>query len=167
MKEKLRNHFLNLGPRRFVILAVIALIILDLLTAYYFRLSWETRGLSKSLVALSIGQAKFSVSDFSQETLLEMSGLVNQTIDFLLILLIFNNLFFYFFYLKKKLWAQSYVLFYTLSAAVLSLTMIFDNQLGIGWLLFNIATIPTYMYLYFGVKLLKPETILVPEKKAQ
>lgn len=167
MKEKLRNHYLKLGPRRFVILTVILLIILDFLSGYYLKLTWASKDFSQKMLELSVENMKLQVTDFSQETMNEMVGLVNMTIDFMLVLLFINNLFFYFFYLRKKLWAQSYVLFYTLTAAFLSLTMVFDHQAGTGWLIFNILTIPTYAYLYMGVKLLKPETTLVPEKKAR
>jgi hypothetical protein len=167
MKEKLRNHYLKLGPRRFVILTVILLIILDFLSGYYLKMTWANNALSQKMLALSVDNMKLQLADFSQETINEIMGLVNMTVDFMLVLFFINNLFFYFFYLRKKLWAQSYVLFYTLAAAFLSLAMIFDNHAGMGWMIFNILTIPTYIYLYFGVKLLKPETTLVPEKKAR
>ena len=167
MKEKLYAHFLKFGPRRFVIIAVLVLLVLDLINCYYLKLSWEANGLADRMVQLSIKNMKLNPEDFSPETVLEMKGLMTKTFDFFLFLIILNNLFFYLFYLRKKLWAQGYVLFYTLTAAMFSLTLVFDRSMGLGWLFFNIATIPVYLYLYFGVKLLKNETTLVPEKKAR
>jgi hypothetical protein len=167
MKEKLRQHFLKIGPRRFVLITVFSLLILDLLTGHSFRMSLIQNGFSEKLVQLSIKQANLQASDLSNETLTEVHNLMNMSIDFMLGLILVNNIFFYFFYFKKKLWAYSYVAFYTLTAGFLSLSMIFDKHISTGWLIFNIATIPMYLYLFLGVKLLKAETTLAPKKKGQ
>lgn len=167
MKEKLLAHFHKIGPRRFVVATVVLLLVLDLVNIYYLKLSWEANRLADNMVQLSITNMKLNPSDFSPETITEMTGLMNKSFDFMLFLILLNNLFFYFFYLRKKLWAQGYVLFYTLTAALFSFTLILDRGMGMGWLFFNIATIPVYLYLYCGVKWLKNETTLVPEKKAR
>ena len=167
MKEKLRQHFLKIGPRRFVLMTVFSLLILDLLTGHSFRMSLIQNGFSEKLVQLSIKQANLPASDLSNETLSEVHNLMNMSLDFMLGLILVNNIFFYFFYFKKKLWAYSYVAFYTLTAGFLSLSMIFDKHVSTGWLIFNIATIPMYLYLFLGVKLLKAETTLAPKKKGQ
>jgi hypothetical protein len=167
MKEKLRQHFLKIGPRRFVLMTVFSLLILDLLTGHSFRMSLIQNGFSEKLVQLSIKQANLQASDLSNETLSEVHNLMNMSLDFMLGLILVNNIFFYFFYFKKKLWAYSYVAFYTLTAGFLSLSMIFDKHISTGWLIFNIATIPMYLYLFLGVKLLKAETTLAPKKKGQ
>jgi hypothetical protein len=168
MKEKLLNHYLKLGPRRFVVGTVILLVILDLLNGLYLKLSWIKNGLAEKMVLTVIERMQFKPQDFDHATMLEMSGLVNQSFDFFLYVIAVNNLFFYFFYLRKKLWAQGYVLFYTLTAAIFSFLMIFDgNGMGAGWMIFNLLTIPLYWYLYMGVKLLKNETTLEPKKKGQ
>ncbi len=167
MKEKLRQHFLKIGPRRFVLMTVFSLLILDLLTGHSFRMSLIQNGFSEKLVQLSIKQANLQASDLSNETLSEVHNLMNMSLDFMLGLILVNNIFFYFFYFKKKLWAYSYVAFYTLTAGFLSLSMIFDKHINTGWLIFNIATIPMYLYLFLGVKLLKAETTLAPGKKGQ
>jgi hypothetical protein len=167
MKEKLRSHYLKVGPRRFVIGAVILLIILDILSGYSLKVSWENNQASQKMVLLSVKSMQLQMADLSMETVAEIAGLVNKTFDFMLVLLLMNNLFFYFFYLKKRLWAQGYVLFYTLSAAILSFTMVLDQSQGIGWVVFNFLTIPLYVYLYFGVKILRAETTHLPEKKGR
>jgi hypothetical protein len=167
MKEKLRQHFLKIGPRRFVLMTIFSLLILDLLTGHSFRMSLIQNGFSEKLVQLSIKQANLQASDLSNETLSEVHNLMNMSLDFMLGLILVNNIFFYFFYFKKKLWAYSYVAFYTLTAGFLSLSMIFDKHVSTGWLIFNIATIPMYLYLFLGVKLLKAETTLAPKKKGQ
>jgi hypothetical protein len=151
MMEKMKQHFLSLGPRRFVIGAVIALIILDLVNTVYLRLYW--------LVHQMILKNGYTLENFSSDTILEMKGFIDHTFYFFLFLMLVNNLFFYTFYLRKKLWAQGYVLFYTLTAAILGLSFIFEGvNLGWWWLLYNCATIPVYVYLYFGVKVLKYQT---------
>ncbi len=167
MKEKLRQHFLKIGPRRFVLMTVFSLLILDLLTGYSFRMSLTQNGFSEKLVQISIEQAKLQASDLSAETLAEVHGLMNKSIDFMLGLILVNNLFFYFFYLRKKLWAYSYVSFYSLTAGLLSVSLVLDKHISTGWLIFNLATIPMYIYLFLGIKLLKEETTLVPKKKGQ
>jgi hypothetical protein len=168
MKEKLLNHFMRIGPRRFVVGTVILLVILDVLNSIYLKLSWVKNDLSHKIVLLIIERMKLQIGDFDQATIMEISGLTNKSFDFFLLLILVNNLFFYFFYLRKKLWAQAYVLFYALTACIFSATMIFDGYgMGLGWMIFNILTVPLYLYIYWGVKLLKNETTLVPEKKGR
>jgi len=168
MKEKLLNHFMRIGPRRFVVGTVILLVILDVLNSIYLKLSWVKNDLSHKIVLLIIERMKLQIGDFDQATIMEISGLTNKSFDFFLLLILVNNLFFYFFYLLKKLWAQAYVLFYALTASIFSATMIFDGYgMGLGWTIFNILTVPLYLYIYWGVKLLKSETTLVPEKKGR
>lgn len=168
MKEKLRDHYLKFGPRRFVIFAVITLLILDILSGYYLVLVFDHKLQSGQMIHLIAKRMNMQVTDFDPATLQEVVGLVNKTLNFFLFLVLTNNLFFYFFYLRKKLWAQGYVLFYTMTASILSLYFIFEgSNLGVGWTIFNVLTIPIYIYLFFGVKMLKAETTLVPEKKGR
>lgn len=168
MKEKLKQHFIKFGPRKFVIITVLLLIITDLINSYYLKLYWMQKKISSILVSISLQRSQLSLEDFSNETLMEMNGFVDNAFYFFLLVIILNNLFFYAFYLKRKLWAQGYVLFYCLTAAFFSLTFIFDNEgMGSAWLIYNILTIPFYIYLYLGVKLLKSETTLAPGMKAQ
>ncbi len=163
---KLREHFLKIGPRRFVVLTVIMLVITDFINSYYLKLYWLKKDYSHQMVKLSIQQSDIDPSTFSPETFTEAMAFVNNAFYFFVFLILANNFFFYFFYLRKKLWAQGYVLFYTLTAALFSLSFIFDNAgLGFGWLIYNILTVPFYCYLYFGVKLLKAETTIIPANK--
>lgn len=168
MREKLYNHFLKIGPRRCVVGIVILLIILDILNGIYLKASWELRDASHQMVVVMIKLMKASPTDFDNDTMREMTGLVDKAFDFMLFLVMMNNLFFYLFYLRKKLWAQGYVLFYTLTAGFFSLTMLFDGlSMGWGWMIFNLLTIPLYFYLYMAVKLLRKETTLEPKKKGR
>lgn len=168
MREKLKAHYLRFGPRRFVIFTVLTLLVTDLLNSYYLKLYWAKKGLSTAMVYLSIKRSSLSIDEFSPETLMEMSGFVDNAFSFFLLVVLANNLFFYLFYLRKKLWAQGFVLFYALTATFFSLTFIFDGaDLGIGWLAYNLLTIPYYLYVYTGVKLLKAETTLEPGKKGR
>lgn len=167
MKEKLLNHFQKLGPRRFVVGTVILLIILDVLNGYYFKLFWQSRNMSHKMALMAFERMKVQ-HDLDEGTILEVAGLVEKSFDFFLLVILINNLFFYGFYLRKKLWAQGYVLVYTFSAAIMTSSMLFDGlRLGWGWFMFNVITIPLYLYLFAGVKLLKDQTTLVPEKKAR
>jgi hypothetical protein len=168
MKEKLYNHYLKIGPRRCVVGIVILLIILDVLNGIYLKSSWALKDTSQQMVLLMIKLMKASPADFDLDTMREMGGLVDKAFDFMLFLLLMNNLFFYLFYLRKKLWAQAYVLVYTLTAGIFSILMIFDGLgMGLGWMAFNLLTIPLYFYLYMAVKLLKKETTLEPKKKGR
>ena len=168
MKDKLKAHFLAFGPRRFVIFATLSLILTDLLNSYYLKLYWEKKDLSTQMVHKSVERSGMSVQEFDLATLNEMVGFMNNLFSFFLLIIIVNNVFFYFFYLRKRLWAQGFVLFYTLTAALLSLTLIVDDAgLGTGWKAYNALTIPYYLYLYFGVKLLKNETTLAHGKKGR
>ena len=170
MKEKILAHFNRWNPRYFVVVTVLILIITDLLNGLYLKLFWSHRGMSELLVRQSIAQSGLVLEDFGPDTVSEMLGFVDNTFYFFLFLVLVNNLFFYVFYLLKRLWAQGYVLFYTFSASILALTFIFDNGgLPFGWTIYNIASIPLYLYLFLGVKMLKMKTTTIPasEKKAQ
>jgi hypothetical protein len=166
MKEKLLRHYQALGARRFVIGAVVLLIILDLVSGYYLKVSWEQKDLYGQAMQFWLKGMKLETGELSDETMYEIAGLIRKTFDFFLFLIFVNNLFFYFFYLRKKLWAQGYILFYTMTGALMSAMMVFDGM-GAAWIGVNLVSALLYVYLFWGVKLLKPETTLVPEKKAR
>lgn len=159
MLQKFKPHFLKLGPRRFVIGTVLLLIILDLLNSYYLRIWWQHRDLSILMTKTLAMRQGIDWSTLSQESISEVRGLVDNAFYFFLFIVLINNFFFYAFYLRKKLWAQGYILFYTLSAALFAVTFIYEGPiLGLGWFIFNISTLFLYAYMYVGVKLLKFET---------
>lgn len=170
MKEKIKLHFKRWNPRYFVTFVVITLIITDILNGYYLKLFWANKDMSMNLVRQTIAQGGMVFEDFSLDTIKEMTDFVDNIFYFFLFLILVNNLFFYLFYYFKKLWAQGFVLFYTLTAAIFALTLIFDNGvLSPQWTLYNIISIPLYLYLFLGVKFLKEQTMLIPvsEKKGQ
>lgn len=158
-KEKLKTHYLKFGPRRFVVFTVLTLILTDLVNCWYLKLYWVKRNVSMLMVETTIKRMGQVLEDFDANTLAEMIGFVNNSFYFFLFIILVNNLFFYLFYLRRKLWAQGFVLFYTVTSALLQVTFIFDGTaLGIPWLIYNLLTIPYYAYLFWGVKLLKGET---------
>lgn len=165
MMEKLKKHFLNFGSKRFVIFAVLLLLLLDFINTIYLRLYWLKKDLSTTLVHQMIQRNGYVLENFSSETILEMKGFLDNTFYFFLFLILINNIFFYVFYLRKKLWAQGYILFYTLTGSIFSLSFIVDQAgLGWGWFSYNMLTMVLYLYLYFGVKVLKYETTdIIPE----
>ena len=168
MNEKLKNHFLRIGPRTFVIGTVILLIIMDILNGIYLKLALGNKQFTEKMIIMTYARVGVAAAEITPDSFAEMTWILERSLDFFLFLILINNLFFYFFYLRKQLWAQGYVLFYTLSAALLSGVMLFDVYgMGPGWLVFNLATIPVYFYLYLGVKLLKTETTLAPKKKGR
>lgn len=150
---------MKFGPRRFVYIATAALLILDIINSYFLRVYWLNKDLSTTMVHQMIRKQGYVIENFSNDTILEMKSFLDNTFYFFLFLILINNIFFYAFYLRKKLWAQGYVLFYTLTASIFSLSFLIDHAgLSIGWIVYNILTIPIYVYLYFGVKVLKYET---------
>lgn len=169
MKEKIVSHFKRWNCRYFVIFTVLSLLITDLLNGYYLKLFWANKDMSLNLVRQSITQGGMIIEDFSLETINEMVGFVDNTFYFFLFLVLVNNVFFYFFYYLKKLWAQGFVLFYTFSAALLAVTFIIDDGgLHPAWKIYNVLSIPFYLYLFLGVKVLKNETTNpVSEKKGR
>lgn len=166
MKEKLLPHFRKFGPRRFVYFTVSILIITDLLNSWYLRLWWVSKDMSNKLLSQSSHMSGVSLTDLGPDSIRELQEFFNNSFYFFIFIILANNLFFYAFYLRRKLWAQGFVLFYALTAAALSVTFLFDNAgLGTGWLIYNILMIPVYLYLYFGVKVLKEETVDLPVRK--
>lgn len=161
MLEKFKPHFLKFGPRRFVIFTVLTLIATDLINGYYLKLYWAKKDYGSILMRESMRRGGMQASDFNSATLSEMHGFMDNLFHFFLFIILANNLFFYFFYLRKRQWAQGFVVFYALTASLFSLSLLFDNAgMGTGWFLYNLATIPFYVYLYVGVKILKDETTL-------
>lgn len=169
MKEKFKVHFQSWNCRYFVIFTIISLIITDIINGYYLKLFWAKKGMSQNLVGQSIAQGGMIIEDFSIDTINEMTGFVDNTFYFFLFLILVNNLFFYLFYYLKKLWAQGFILFYTLTAALFAFTFIFDDAgLSPTWKVYNVLSIPFYLYLFLGVKILKCETTNpVSEKKGR
>ncbi|HLW56522.1 MAG TPA: hypothetical protein VKY27_04000 [Bacteriovoracaceae bacterium] len=169
MKEKFKAHFKSWNCRYFVIFTIISLIITDIINGYYLKLFWSNKGMSQNLVRQSIAQGGMIIEDFSIDTINEMTGFVDNTFYFFLFLILVNNLFFYLFYYLKKLWAQGFILFYTLTAAIFALTFIFDDAgLSPAWKVYNVLSIPFYLYLFLGVKVLKSETTIpAGEKKGR
>lgn len=162
---------MKMGPKRFVIGATLLLIALDLVNSVYLRLYWVKKDFSTTLVHQMIRKNGYVLENFSRDTILEMKSFLDNMFYFFLLLILINNVFFYFFYYRKKLWAQGYVLFYTLSAAVFAMTFLIDYTiLGWAWFIYNMTTLLVYTYLFFGVKVLKYETtdaIPVHETKEQ
>jgi hypothetical protein len=171
MMEKMKYHFIKLGPRRFVIGAVLLLLILDLLNSWYLKIYWVQKNLSLLYVERLAKTQGLDFTQLSQNSILEVKQVVDNGFFFFLFIVLLNNIFFYVFYLKKKLWAQGYVLFYTVTNAILAVLFLVEGPvLGLSWFFYNIITILLYIYLYFGVKVLKFETtdaIPVHEKKEQ
>ncbi len=159
MLEKIKPHFLKLGPRRFVIGTVVLLQILDLVNSYYLRLYWVHKDLSRLYVERLALTQGLNFQELSPGSLREITQVIDNGFFFFLFIILLNNLFFYVFYLRRKLWAQGYILFYTLSNAALAVLFLAEGPvLGAAWFSYNLATILIYAYLYLGVKVLKQET---------
>lgn len=159
MLQRFKPHFLKLGPRRFVIGTVLLLIVLDLVNSYYLRIWWQHRDLSILMTKTIATKQGLDWSTLSQDSINEVRGLIDNAFYFFLFIVLINNFFFYAFYLRKKLWAQGYVLFYTLTTALFAVTFIVEGPvLGGAWYAYNLATLFIYAYMYVGVKLLKFET---------
>lgn len=161
MLDKIKAHFKKFDPRRFVVFTVLTLLLTDLINGYYLMLYWEKKDYGSVLMQESMRRGGMSAADFNSATLNEMHAFMDNLFHFFLFIILANNLFFYFFYLRKRQWAQGFVVFYTFTAALFSLTLLFDNAgLGAGWFMYNLATIPFYFYLFLGVRTLKEETTL-------
>lgn len=169
MKEKIKAHFLKFNPRHFVVFTVLTLFVTDLVNTWFLRIFWQSKNMSLNILRTIFAQKGVNLNDFSAPSIEEMVGFVANSFSFFLFIILVNNLFFYLFYLRRKLWAQGFILFYALTGALLQLTYIFDSEtVGRGWIVYNLLTIPYYLYIFLGVKFLKAETTdAVPEKKAQ
>lgn len=176
MMEKIKTHFIKMGPKRFVFGAVFLLLILDLVNSYFLRIYWVHKDLSLFYVKKIAMKEGLDFSTLTRDSILEVKGVIDNGFFFFLLIVLINNLFFYVFYLRKKLWAQGYILFYTITNALLAVVFLVEGPiLGISWFVYNLTTVFMYLYLYFGVKVLKYETtdakapspIPVGEKKEQ
>lgn len=160
MREKLIAHFKKFGPRKFVIMAVIFLIASDLMNSWYLRLWWVAKDMSGTLLRQSAERSGVILSDLGPDSIRELQQFFENSFYFFLTIILANNFFFYAFYLRRKLWAQGFVLFYALTAAMFSTLFLFDNAgLGTGWYVYNLLMIFVYTYLFLGVKYLKEDTV--------
>lgn len=159
MIDKIKAHFIKLGPKRFVIGAVLLLIILDLVNSYFLRVYWVHKDLSIFYVKTLAQREGIDFSALTSQSIAEVKGVIDNGFFFFLLIVLINNLFFYVFYLRKKLWAQGYILFYTVTNALLGILFMVEGPiLGYSWFFYNFLTIFMYLYLYLGVKVLKYET---------
>lgn len=160
MLEKIKKHFLDLNPKYFIMIVVVALIALDLINSYYLRIYWVHKNLSILYVEKIASTQGLDFGQLGPDSIREVKQVIDNGFFFFLFIVFANNLFFYFFYLRKKLWAQSYVLFYTVTNSILALIFILEGPiLGTAWFLYNIMTIFVYLYLYLGMKVLKNSPI--------
>ncbi len=166
---KIKSHFLSFGPRKFVICAVIVLIILDIINSVYLRTYWVFKDLSRVAVEKLANKEGLQFSELSEQTIIEVTAMINNAFFFFLFIILINNLFFYFFYLKKKLWAQGYVLFYAITNSILAVIFLVEGPIvGWPWFIYNVGTMFLYFYLYLGIKVLKYETTdIIPEHETK
>lgn len=156
---KIKMHFLYLGARRFVLCALAVLLLLDVINSLYLREYWVHRDISRVVVEKLANNQGLEFKQLSEQTIVEITTMANNAFFFFLFIIMVNNLFFYFFYLKRKLWAQSYVLFYAVSNSILAITFLVEGPvLGWTWFSYNLSTMFLYFYLFLGVKVLKHET---------
>ncbi len=163
MREKLTAHFRKFGPRRFVIITVVLLIVTDLLNSWYLRLWWVAKDMSDVLLRQSAERSGMELGDLGPDSIRELQQFFDHSFYFFLTIILANNFFFYAFYLRRKLWAQGFVLFYALTAAMFSTLFLFDNAgLGTTWYIYNLVMVFIYSYLFLGVKYLKQDTVDLP-----
>jgi hypothetical protein len=142
-----------------VIGTVLLLIILDLINGYYINIWWKFRQMSWRMTELTAKIYGYDLDLVSAESINEFMGFIDNCVAVFLTIVLVNNIFFYVFYLRKKLWAQGYVLFYTLTTSLFAITFLIEGPiLGFGWFVYNLSTLFIYLYLWAGVKLLKFET---------
>lgn len=159
MMEKIKGHFLKLGPKRFVLGTVFLLLVLDLINSYYLRLYWIFKDLSIIYVEKLALKQGLDFNSLTRDSIMEIKGVIDNGFFLFLFLVLINNIFFYIFYLRRKLWAQGYILFYTVTNALLSVLFLVEGPiLGMSWYIYNVVAIFIYLYLYLGVKVLKFET---------
>ena len=156
MINKIKNHYLKLNKNLFIPITILVLFALDLINSYYLRLYWVHKNLSLLYVEkLALNQG-LDFSQLSEQSVLEIKQVIDNGFFFFLFIILMNNFFFYFFYLRKKLWAQGYVIFYAITNSILSILFLIEGPvLGLPWFLYNALTIGIYLYLYFGMKVLK------------
>jgi hypothetical protein len=166
MMLKIKNHFKKFNLFHFTLGVIVSLIVLDLINFYYLSLYWTKQNLSLLYVQrLSLGQG-LDVHQLSTQSIQEIKQVIDNSFFLFLVIVLINNLFFYIFYFRNKLWAQSYVLFYTLSNSVLAVLFLVEGPiLGIPWFIYNLVTIFLYIYLYLGIKFFKDESMISNQTK--
>jgi hypothetical protein len=152
----IKNHFLKINQKRFIVISVVLLLLLDLINSYYLRLYWDHKNLSLLYVEKLAQTQGLDFKELGQQSVLEIKQVINNGFFFFLFIILINNLFFYLFYLRKKLWAQGYVIFYAITNSILSALFLFEGPImGIPWFIYNLLAMGVYFYLYVGMKLLK------------
>lgn len=167
----IKNHFLKLNPKIFVVFTVLLLFLLDLVNSYYLRLYWGHQNLSLIYVQQIALAQGLDINQLSGQSIQEIKKVIDNGFFLFLLIILLNNIFFYFFYLRKKLWAHGYVVFYALTNSILAIIFIVEGPvLGVPWFIYNLMTVFLYFYLFLGIKFLKTETTLnqqFPKMKEQ
>lgn len=167
----LKNHFSKLNPKKFIILSVVFLLLLDLVNSYYLRIYWGHQNLSLLYVQQIALAQGLDINQLSVQSIQEIKQVIDNGFFLFLIIVLLNNIFFYIFYLRKKVWAHGYVVFYALTNSILAILFIIEGPiLGIPWFIYNFLTVFLYFYLFLGFKFLKNETTLnhqIPKMKEQ
>lgn len=132
---------------------MLVLVLLDLGNGQFLRLSWLANKSSLNIIHILASRGEISLSELSHDTVGELLGMVDNTFLFFLFIVFLNNLFFYLFALRAKQWAHGYLVFYTMTGALLSLVMVKSSfDLGFFWGVFNIVSVLAYGYIFLGLK---------------
>lgn len=126
--------------------------VLDVLSSFYFVRYWDVKNTGERMWALSMslqGQDWWALEpEYRQQltTVLAMSA-GTMLLGFLLV-----NTVFYIYLAFGKRWSWQYVLTYTLTAAGMGLMTLLEGvKIGAFWDVFNILSIPAYLFLSFIV----------------
>lgn len=132
--------------------------LLDILSAMYFVRYWQVKNTGERMWTMAMALQGQDWYALDPEYRQQLTALVAMSAGTMLVGLILVNTVFYAYLGFRKRWSWQYVLTYTLTAAAMGLATFFEGvKVGLVWDLFNILSIPAYLFLGFIVWARKSE----------
>lgn len=132
--------------------------LLDILSAMYFVRYWQVKNTGERMWTMAMALQGQDWYALDPEYRQQLTALVAMSAGTMLVGLILVNTVFYAYLGFRKRWSWQYVLTYTLTAAAMGLATLFEGvKVGLVWDLFNILSIPAYLFLGFIVWARKSE----------
>jgi hypothetical protein len=158
MKTRLINWARTLPLQRLLWTSAASAWILDILSSMYFVRYWYVKNTGERMWSMAMALQGQDWYALDPEYRQQLTSVVAMSAGLMLLGLVLVNTVFYLYLGFRKRWSWQYVLTYTLSAAAMGLMTLFEGvRIGAFWDLFNILSIPAYLFLGFVVWARKSE----------
>lgn len=152
MKTRLLNWARSLPLQRLLWTSAAAAWLLDIMSAMYFARYWEVKQTGAKLWSMSMALQGLDWYALEPQYRQQLVTVLTMSAGMMLLSLLVVNTVFYVYLAFHKRWSWQYVITYAFSAAAMALMTLFEGMhVGMFWDIFNILSIPLYLFLGFLV----------------